>query len=83
MLVATLAPLAVRAQAPCTPDVSDTIAGAWTAYRTGALDSAVARFHGAERLCPDALESRVGLGFVAFRRGRTAESAWIAEDRVW
>jgi hypothetical protein len=74
VLVATLAPFSVRAQAPCAPEVSDTIADAWAAYRKGALDSAVARFQGAERLCPAVLESRVGLGFVAFRRDRPLEA---------
>jgi hypothetical protein len=74
VLAATLAPLAARAQGPCAPEVADTIAGACRAYRTGALDSAAARFRGAERLCPDALESTLGLGFVAFRQDRAAEA---------
>ena len=74
VLIATLAPVAARAQATCAPGLADTIRAGWAAYRTGALDTAAVRFRNADRLCPNALDARVGLGFVALRQDRAVEA---------
>jgi hypothetical protein len=52
VFVASLAPLAAGAQAPCAADVADSLATAWTAYRAGALDAAAVGFRHADSLCP-------------------------------
>ncbi len=58
MFVASLAPFAAGAQAPCAPAMSDTPAAAWTAYRTGELDSAAGRFRRADSLCSSVAPDR-------------------------
>lgn len=73
-MAAALLPLAARAQAPCAPGAEDTLAGAWSAYRVGALDTAAALFRRADDLCPGRPHAKVGLGFVGLRQDRAGEA---------
>src|SRR4051794_5383171 len=74
VIAAAFLPLAARAQGPCAPGGGDTLAGAWRAYRAGALDSAAALFHRADDLCPAHLHAKVGLGFVGLRQDRAGQA---------
>ena len=74
VFVASLAPLAAGAQAPCAPVVAANLAAAWTAYRAGALDTAAVRFGRADSLCPNGVDGKLGLGFVGLRQDRPREA---------
>lgn len=62
--------LALACAAPCPPEAAALVDSAWTAYRGGAIAVAGERFARADRLCPDNLDAKVGLGYVRLRQDR-------------
>jgi hypothetical protein len=70
--VASLAPLAAGAQAPCAPGLADTLAAASTAYRPGAPDTAAVRFRHADSLCPSSVAPDRDRPSLAPRRRRAS-----------
>jgi tetratricopeptide (TPR) repeat protein len=72
-ILAVLLPLPgqVRGQSPCAPPAVAALDSGWVAYRADSNRIAVTRFDMAQRLCPDNLDAKVGLGFSLLRLGQT------------
>ncbi len=66
---------------PCPRVANEAARQGWAAYRTGAIDSAQARFRAAAASCPSHLDAHSGLGFAELRLGRPdsarAQFEWI------
>jgi hypothetical protein len=58
----------------CSPPVGELVDAAWRAYRADSIAIAAARFERADRLCPDGLDARVGLGYAWLRLGVPARA---------
>jgi hypothetical protein len=62
------------AQEPCTAPAVAALETGWEAYRADSNRVAAARFDTAQRLCPDNLDAKVGLGFALLRLGQAARA---------
>jgi hypothetical protein len=60
----------LTAQTPCPPAAVSALETGWEAYRADSNGVAAARFDTAQRLCPDDLDAKVGLGFSLLRLGQ-------------
>jgi tetratricopeptide (TPR) repeat protein len=67
-------PSFLQAQTPCPPAGGSALESGWRAYRADSLPKAIRQFELAQRLCPDNLDARVGLGFAWLRSGNVKRS---------
>jgi hypothetical protein len=67
-------PANLRSQTPCPPPAVAALDSGWAAYRTDSNRVAAVRFHLAQRLCPDNLDAKVGLGFSLLRLGQVGRA---------
>jgi hypothetical protein len=67
-------PAKPMAQTPCPPVAVSASDSGWVAYQADSTRVAAARFDAAQRLCPDNLDAKVGLGFSLLRLGQVARA---------
>ncbi len=53
---------------PCPPEAGALVASGWAAYRADSIAVALERFRRSDRLCPDNLDAKVGLGYALLRQ---------------
>jgi hypothetical protein len=63
-------PAKLRSQTPCSPPAVAALDSGWVAYRSDSNRVAAVRFDRAQRLCPENLDAKVGLGFSLLRLER-------------
>jgi hypothetical protein len=67
-------PAKLRSQNPCPPPAVAALDSGWVAYRADSNLVASVRFDMAQRLCPDNLDAKVGLGFSLLRLGQVGQA---------
>jgi tetratricopeptide (TPR) repeat protein len=67
----------LSAQGTCSGASGEDTEAGWTAYRSGDMNAAGARFAAALALCPDDDYAKTGLGYVRLREGATEEAVGL------
>jgi hypothetical protein len=71
-----------RASVHCPPEVGELVDAGWKAYRADSIAISAVRFQRADRLCPDGLDARVGLGYVWLRLGNPGRAESLLSQVV-
>ena len=73
-------PALLPSQTPCPPPAAAALEGGWRAYRSDSVSQALRQFRLANRLCPENLDTGVGLGFALLRSDQVgpADSVFLS-----